>query len=90
MKLVLDYLTPSKLRVNGTRLPSDLLVKELVSSEMHEELISLLAKEKEIITTRQSLLDKIRTNFNTNIANFNTDLVSIENLLRQKYPEAFL
>jgi flagellar capping protein FliD len=57
---------------------------------MHEELISLLAKEKEIITTRQSLLDKIRTNFNTNLANFNTDLVSIENLLRQKYPEAFL
>jgi hypothetical protein len=88
MKLVLDYLTPSKLRVNGTRLPSDLLVKELVSPEMHEELISLLAKEKEIITIRQSLLDKIRTNFNTNLEN--VDPANVENLLRQKYPEAFL
>jgi|688.fasta_scaffold690343_2 hypothetical protein len=88
MKLVLDYLTPSKLRINGTRLPSDLLVKELVSSEMHEELLSLLAKEKEIITTRQSLLDKIRTNFNTNLEK--VDPANVENLLRQKYPEAFL
>ena len=88
MKLVLDYLTPSKLRINGTRLPSDLLVKELVSSEMHEELISLLAKEKEIITIRQSLLDKIRTNFNTNLEK--VDPANVENLLRQKYPEAFL
>ena len=88
MKLVLDYLTPSKLRINGTRLPSDLLVKELVSSEMHEELISLLAKEKEIITTRQSLLDKIRTNFNSNLEK--VDRANVENLLRQKYPEAFL
>jgi hypothetical protein len=88
MKLVLDYLTPSKLRINGTRLPSDLLVKELVSFEMHEELISLLAKEKEIITIRQSLLDKIRTNFNTNLEN--VDPANVENLLRQKYPEAFL
>lgn len=88
MKLVLAYLTPSKLRVNGTRLPSDLLVKELVSSEMHEELLSLLAKEKEIITTRQSLLDKIRTNFNTNLEK--VDPANVEDLLRQKYPEAFL
>ena len=88
MKLVLDYLTPSKLRINGTRLPSDLLIKELVSSEMHEELISLLAKEKEIITTRQSLLDKIRTNFNSNLEK--VDPANVENLLRQKYPEAFL
>ena len=88
MKLVLDYLTPSKLRINGTKLPSDLLVKELVSSEMHEELLSLLAKEKEIITTRQSLLDKIRTNFNTNLEK--VDPANVENLLRQKYPEAFL
>jgi hypothetical protein len=88
MKLVLDYLTPSKLRINGTRLPSDLLVKELVSFEMHEELISLLAKEKEIITIRQSLLDKIRTNFNTNLEK--VDPANVENLLRQKYPEAFL
>jgi hypothetical protein len=88
MKLVLDYLTPSKLRINGTRLPSDLLVKELVSSEMHEELISLLAKEKEIITTRQSLLDKIRTSFNINLEK--VDPANVENLLRQKYPEAFL
>jgi hypothetical protein len=52
--------------------------------------LSILAIKKEIITTRQSLLDKIRTNFNSNLASFNTDLVSIENLLRQKYPEAFL
>jgi len=88
MKLVLDHLTPSKLRVNGTRLPSDLLVKELVSPEMHEELLSLLAKEKEVITTRQSLLDKIRTNFNTNLEK--VDSTNVENLLRQKYPEAFL
>jgi hypothetical protein len=88
MKLVLDYLTPSKLRINGTRLPSDLLVKELVSPEMHEELISLLAKEKEIITTRQSLLDKIRINFNTNLEN--VDPANVENLLLEKYPEAFL
>ena len=88
MKLVLDYLTPSKLRINGTRLPSDLLVKELVSSEMHEELLSLLAKEKEIITIRQSLLDKIRTDFNTNLEK--VDPANVENLLRQKYPEAFL
>jgi hypothetical protein len=88
MKLVLDYLTPSKLRVNGTRLPSDLLIKELVSAEMHEELVSLLAKEKEIITTRQLLLDKIRTNFNSNLEK--VDPANVENLLRQKYPEAFL
>ena len=88
MKLVLDHLTPSKLRVNGTRLPSDLLIKELVSSEMHEELISLLNKEKEIITIRQSLLAKIRTNFNTNLEK--VDPANVENLLREKYPEAFL
>ena len=88
MKLVLDYLTPSKLRINGTRLPSDLLIKELVSSEMHEELVSILAKEKEIITTRQSLLDEIRTSFNINLEK--VDPANVENLLRQKYPEAFL
>jgi hypothetical protein len=88
MKLVLDYLTPSKLRINGTRLPSDLLVKELVSPEMREELLFLLAKEKEVITTRQSLLDKIRTNFNINLEK--VDRANVENLLRQKYPEAFL
>jgi hypothetical protein len=55
---------------------------------MREELISLLTKEKEIITTRQSLLGKIRTNFNTNLEK--VDPTNVENLLRQKYPEAFL
>jgi hypothetical protein len=99
MKIVLDCFTPTKLKVNGTKLPttlkvngtnlpSDLVVKELIPTELSEELHKLLDAEREIIAARQAVLAKIRTKFDVALQSIGEK--GLESLLQLKYPEVFL
>lgn len=90
MKLVLDFYNEKyRLRVNGTNLPSDPIVKELVSDESYQQLMQLLADEKSLIRTRQALLEKIRIEFNDQINNYWPE-EKLKPLLETKYPEYFI